>query len=114
MGYFHLKSKPIVVLTTCANTGEADEIAITLVEKKLAACVNRVDGLMSTYKWNSKIQQEHEILLIIKTTNKNFEELKKTIQDRTSYALPEIIALPIYKGSAKYIKWLYESLEDGY
>ena len=100
----------LLVLTTCADAAEADKIAGALVEERLAACVNRVDGVMSTYIWESRLQRDKEILLLIKTTEARFDELQFAITRLSSYDVPEIIAVPVRKGSAAYLDWLVESV----
>ncbi|MDE0005830.1 MAG: divalent-cation tolerance protein CutA [Rhodospirillaceae bacterium] len=105
-----MSNSALLVLTTCANADEADEIAGTLVEKRLAACVNRVDGVMSTYAWESRLQRDKEILLLIKTTEARFDELQLAIVRLSSYDVPEIIAVPVRKGSKAYLDWLAESV----
>ncbi len=99
-------SQPLLVLTTCANPEEADELAAALVEGRLAACVNRVAGVVSTYRWESKLQRDQETLLLIKTTAERFDELEEALRDRASYELPELIAVPVCKGSSAYLDWL--------
>ena len=71
-----MRSRPLLVLTTCANPTEADELAAALVEGRLAACVNRVEGVVSTYRWESKLERDKETLLLIKTTEGCFDELE--------------------------------------
>ena len=100
----------LLVLTTCADSVEADKIAGALVEERLAACVNRVDGVMSTYIWESRLQRDEEILLLIKTTEARFDELRRAITRLSSYDVPEIIAVPVRKGSKAYLDWLVESV----
>ena len=103
-------SEALLVLTTCANREEADELASALVQRRLAACVNRL-GVVSTYRWESRVQHDEETLLVIKTTEARFDALQKTIQERTSYELPELIAVPVCNGSRAYLDWL-ETLRD--
>jgi len=79
------------------------------VEERLAACVNQVPGLVSTYRWEGKVQKANECLLIIKTTGARFEAVKERIKSLHSYELPEIIALPITAGSSEYLNWLAEN-----
>ena len=105
-----MSNSALLVLTTCANADEADEIAGALVEKRLAACVNRVDGVMSTYTWESRLQRDKETLLLIKTTEARFDELQFAITRLSSYDVPEIIAVPVRKGSRAYLDWLVESV----
>ena len=101
-----MSSRPLLVLTTCANPKAADELATALVEARLAACVSRLEGIVSTYRWKSKLERDQETLVLIKTTEGRFDELESAIRDRTSYELPELIAVPVCKGSAAYLDWL--------
>ena len=105
-----MSTSALLVLTTCANADEADAIAGALVEERLAACVNRVDGIMSTYIWESRLQRDKETLLLIKTTEARFDELQGAIARLSSYDVPEVIAVPVRKGSKAYLDWLVESV----
>ena len=105
-----MSTPALLVLTTCANAAEADEIAGALVENSLAACVNRVDGVMSTYRWESRLQRDKEILLLIKTTEARFDDLQLAITRLSSYDVPEIIAVAVHKGSKDYLDWLVDSV----
>ena len=113
MGGCHLLgSQALLVLTTCATPTEADELAKVLVEKRLAACVNRLEVVVSTYRWRSKLEQDQETLLLIKTTEECFDGLENAIRKRSSYELPELIAVPICKGTSTYLDWLKTSVAD--
>jgi periplasmic divalent cation tolerance protein len=101
-------SEAIVVLVTCGTEDEAVEIAHALVEERLAACVNLISPVRSIYRWEGKIWDEKEWVLIIKTQKRRFEELEKKVKSLHSYSVPEIIALPIIEGSASYLNWLEE------
>jgi periplasmic divalent cation tolerance protein len=101
-------SESIVVLVTCGSEEEATKIANSLVEERLAACVNIISHVRSIYRWEGKICDEKEWLLIMKTQKKRFEVLEKKVKSLHSYSVPEIIALPIVEGSASYLKWLIE------
>lgn len=104
----------IVVYVTVGSPDEGDRLARALVEERLAACVNRVGPVQSVYRWQGKVEQSQEELLIIKTKRELFGRLKKRVQELHSYAVPEIIALPVVEGSEGYLKWLGEQLiEDG-
>ncbi|MCH8208817.1 MAG: divalent-cation tolerance protein CutA [Nitrospinae bacterium] len=93
----------IVVFITAGSREEADKISKGLVEEKLAFCVNSVPGIKSTYFWEGKLCVDEEFLLIVKTRNSRFEELEKWVRENHSYDVPEVIALPILKGSEPYL-----------
>lgn len=97
---------PIVVFITASNEGEAARIARTLVEERLAGCVNIVRGIRSIYSWQGKVEDEPEVLMIAKTGTALFESLSKRVKELHSYTVPEIIALPIADGSEDYLAWL--------
>ena len=102
-------SDPILVLVTCGSEEEALKIANALVEGRLAACVNLVAPIRSIYRWEGKIWDEKEWLLIIKTQKQRFEELEKKVKSLHSYSVPEIISLPIVEGSSAYLNWIREN-----
>jgi periplasmic divalent cation tolerance protein len=101
-------SEPIVVLVTCGSEQEASRIAHSLVEEHLAACVNLVSPIRSIYRWEGKIWDEREWLLIVKTQRQKFEDLEKKVKSLHSYSVPEIIGLTIVEGSSSYLNWLVE------
>ena len=100
----------IVVLTTTPDLRTAKSIARTLVRKKLAACVSFGKGFESVYRWKGKIEKATETLLFIKTARSKFGPVGRAIKAAHPYELPEIIALPVIKGSSEYMTWLNESL----
>ena len=89
----------IVIFCTVSSKDEAKEISAVLLKEKLAACVSTVDKISSMFLWNGKVTKENELLLIIKTRSENFEKIEAVIKALHSYNIPEIIALPIVKGS---------------
>ncbi|MGA2417780.1 MAG: divalent-cation tolerance protein CutA [Candidatus Staskawiczbacteria bacterium] len=103
-------AKYVQIFTTTASKKEAEKIADVLVKKGLAACVQIAGPVQSIYKWKGKIQKEKEWLCIIKSISNKFEEIEEKIKSLHSYKLPEIIALPIEKGSAEYLEWIYENI----
>ena len=102
-------TESIVVFVTCGSEEEALKIANTLVEENLAACANLVSPIRSIYRWEGKIWDEKEWLLIIKTQEKKYDELEKRVKTLHSYAVPEIIAFPIVEGSSSYLTWVREN-----
>ena len=100
-----------IVLVTAVSLAEGKAIAQSLIESKLAACVN-IFPIDSLYLWQGKINQDQEYQLIIKTDLNNFSELAEKIKTLHSYEVPEIIALPIVAGSSSYLSWLGESLKQ--
>lgn len=98
----------IVVFITASQEEEAVKIAKTLVEEKLAGCVNIIKNVRSIYFWQDKIEDDSEVLMIVKTKKELFEELSKRVKELHSYTVPEIIALKIKYGSESYLRWLDE------
>lgn len=105
-----MAEKHILVLCTCPEDVVAARIANALVEERLAACVNRLSRMTSTYRWEGKVQSETEALLLIKTTQRLLEPLGQRIRELHPYELPEVIALPIEGGSERYLTWLSQSV----
>jgi len=101
--------KEIVVYVTAPNEDEAAGIARALVEAKLAACVNIISNIRSIYRWQGNLEDDSEVLMIIKTRKELFDPLTVAVRKLHSYDVPEIIALPISLGSEDYIKWIRES-----
>jgi len=99
-------SKHLLVLTTVPNKETAQKLARGLVEERLAACVTISSACESYYWWQDKIYQEEELILFIKTSASLFKELKEKILDLHPYQVPEIIALPIFRGYSKYLAWI--------
>jgi len=99
----------VVVYITAPSEEEGAKIAKALVEERLAGCVNIVPGIRSIYSWQGQIEDETEVLLIVKTRLKLFNTLKAKVLELHSYSVPEIIALPIVDGSEEYIKWLKDA-----
>ncbi len=101
----------VLILVTAANRRECRKIARHLVESRLAACVNISQTIQSIYRWEGKLQEDREFLLLIKTTRDLFPEVRKAILKTHSYKIPEIICLPIVDGSPEYLNWIGESVK---
>jgi uncharacterized protein involved in tolerance to divalent cations/ADP-ribose pyrophosphatase YjhB (NUDIX family) len=103
----------IVVYVTAGSADEADRLARSLVDERFAACVNRIKSVQSVYRWQGKVEQSEEELLIIKTSRDRFAALEKRVRELHSYSVPEVIALPVIEGSSNYLKWLKEQVTPG-
>ena len=90
------------------NEFNANLIASSLVEENLAACINILPSVTSVYKWEGIIQNNTEMLMMIKTREEKFEAVEAKIKQLHEYSLPEIIAIPIIKGSEEYQNWILE------
>jgi periplasmic divalent cation tolerance protein len=99
-----------IVLSTAGSGDEARKIARALVERGLAACVNIVPQIESIYRWQGKIEDSREWLLLIKTSAARFPAVRDAIRELHSYDLPECIAINIEDGSAEYLEWIESSL----
>jgi len=102
-------SGAVVVLVTCPDPATGERLAESLLEEKLAACVNLIPGLTSLYRWEGKLCRDAESLLLIKTRHGKLAALTRRVKALHPYALPEIVALPIVQGSTEYLRWLQDS-----
>jgi len=105
---------PILIFITCANKREAKIIAKALIKNKLAACVNIVDKIESIFRWQGKIDQAKEALLIIKSKKTKLSGIIKLVRAIHSYHVPEIIALPIIAGYKPYLRWINDSIRQAH
>jgi len=101
-----------VVFCTLPDADSAGRLAGTLVEERLAACVNIIPGLVSVYRWEGNVQRDAEVLLLIKTTMTVYSRLEQRIRALHPYELPEIISVPIQTGQAEYMQWIKNTLEQ--
>ena len=102
-------SERLVALSTVASPEDAERIARAVVERRLAACVNVLPGVVSLYRWKGVVEREEERLLVMKTTSERFEALRQAIVELHPYEVPEVIAVPITAGHEPYLAWLDES-----
>jgi periplasmic divalent cation tolerance protein len=100
----------LIVFCTCADEQEALRLAKVLVERRLAACVNVLPRLQSVYRWEGDVKLESEYLLLMKTTEDRFPALRDDITELHSYEVPEVLAVPVWGGSDKYLAWIRESV----
>ena len=100
----------IVVLVTTGSADESVKIARSVVEERLAACVNIVPGVRSIYRWEGRVADETEWLLVMKTSRAGFGALETRVRELHSYDVPEVIALDVATGSRPYLDWLLGSV----
>jgi len=95
-----------LVLCSCPDVDIANELAVALVEQRLAACVNLLPGVTSVYGWQGRVETASEQLLLVKTETAGFAGLEVFIKQRHPYEVPEIIAIPLEQGSQDYFDWI--------
>ncbi|XP_065085002.1 divalent-cation tolerance protein CutA-like isoform X1 [Ochlerotatus camptorhynchus] len=101
-----------IAYVTTPNANSAKELARKLVERKLAACVNIIPGLTSIYEWEGKINEDQEILLMIKTRTARVDELSKFVRENHPYSVAEVISVPIENGNPPYLDWLSKTVTE--
>lgn len=109
-----MMTNKIVVFVTCGSIKEAQQIGRALVDRKLAACANILHApVHSIYHWKGKVDVAKEILLILKSSRSSFGAIDSAIRKMHSYDVPEIIALPIARGSRSYLDWISRAVSRG-
>ena len=101
-----MQNNPQIVLCTVPDRNTAEDIANILIAENLAACVNIIPGITSVYRWEDRIEQAEELILVIKTGGDAYRALQAKISDLHPYELPEIIAVPVEQGLAGYLDWV--------
>jgi periplasmic divalent cation tolerance protein len=99
-----------IAITTAGSLEEADRVARTLVEERLAACVNIIESVRSIYRWQGKLESAGELLLLIKTDAQHLDLLQKRLTELHSYDLPEFLVLEVSGGSEAYLHWITTGL----
>jgi periplasmic divalent cation tolerance protein len=95
-----------LVYMTASSRDEARKIGRALVEERLAACANVIDGMDSTYWWQGKLTEDREAVLIAKTRAELLPALTERVKALHSYTVPCVVALPILAGNPAYLEWL--------
>ena len=106
-----LEKSHVIVMVTTASKQEAETIAQSLLEAKLIACANILGPVSSQFHWSGKIERAEEYLVLMKSRVDLFGELSEKVKSLHSYEVPEILALPIAKGSKVYLDWLDSCLK---
>ena len=101
-----MSEQRLIVLCTAPDPSSAEQIAGTLVDERLAACVNILPGVTSIYSWQGKREADQEVVLIIKTRQGVYQSLEQRIVALHPYELPEIVAVPVVEGLAGYLGWI--------
>jgi periplasmic divalent cation tolerance protein len=96
----------LLVFTTLPSADKAAEIAKLLVDEKLVACANLLPAIRSIYRWQGKLHDENEVLVLLKTRAENLERLKLRLLEIHPYELPEMLAVPVESGYQPYLDWL--------
>lgn len=104
--------KMLLVYITTKNKAEAIEIGKKLVQERIVACVNIIDGMQSIYWWEGKICEDNEAILIGKTSDSLFDTLLSRVKELHSYTVPCVVAIPIEKGNPDYINWLENEIQS--
>ncbi|WP_173046897.1 divalent-cation tolerance protein CutA [Nitrospira sp. KM1] len=108
--------KILLIIVSCPNKPGASRIARAVIDRRLAACANIVDRVRSIYRWKRKIVEEHEVLVLFKTTDKQYSQLERFLLDIHPYDNPEIIAISLFQGSPNYLEWVSQEVQlvDGH
>uniref|UniRef100_A0A8B9Q7T9 CutA divalent cation tolerance homolog n=2 Tax=Apteryx TaxID=8821 RepID=A0A8B9Q7T9_APTOW len=97
---------------TCPNETVAKELARAMVEKRLAACVNIVPRVTSIYEWKGKVEEDSEVLLMIKTRSSRIPALAEFVRSAHPYEVAEVIAVPVEQGNAPYLRWVQDAVPE--
>jgi len=103
----------IIVMVTGGSVRECKKIARHLLDQRLIACANVIPMVRSLYRWQGKIADEKECLMILKSARQHFPSLRAEVEKLHSYSVPEVIALPIIDGAPNYLNWIAESVAIG-
>ncbi len=104
-----MNNKVIVVLSTCPDETVARDLGRRLVESGRAACVNVIPGLRSIYRWQDRVEEDNEAMMLIKTVEERVDEITAWLEQEHPYALPEVVALPVIAGLSGYLKWVADT-----
>ncbi|KAK2515405.1 hypothetical protein Q9966_015364 [Columba livia] len=96
---------------TCPNETVAKELARAMVEKRLAACVNILPHVTSIYSWQGKLEEDGEVLLMIKTRSSRVPALAAFVRSAHPYEVPEVVAVPVTQGNPPYLQWVRDSTD---
>lgn len=101
----------LMILVNVPDEATAHLMARSLVEGRVAACINILPGVRSVYRWQGKIEEAQEVTLLIKTTQARYVDLEAAVKAAHPYDVPELIALPIVAGLPEYLSWIAKETE---
>ena len=101
-----------MIYITCGSRNEALKIARAVVEERLAACANIIDAMRSVYWWQGSVNEDDEVVLILKTTAERVEKLTERVKELHSYDLPCVVEIPLGGGNADYLDWIAAETAD--
>jgi periplasmic divalent cation tolerance protein len=105
-------AEALQVTITTGSEDEAEAISSALVERRLAACVQLIGPIRSRYRWQGKVEEAREWMLVAKTTEQRYPRLEATVRELHSYDEPEIVATAIVAGSEGYLDWVAEAIKE--
>ena len=105
-----MQNEYIIIITACPNVEEAKKLTRTLLDAKLAACI-QASHIESTYRWQGNIDTEKEVRLLIKTRSVLFDEIAAQIRSQLSFVNPEILSIPVLQGAPEYLNWISEETQ---
>jgi len=108
-----MHNNAIVIFITAGSMNDGEKIARALVEDRLAACCNIIPGIQSIYRWKGQVNQDQEVLLIVKSVVERIEDIKKRVRELHAYEVPELIVLTISDGLQDYLQWIEKETAPG-
>lgn len=103
----------VAVMSTAPDAATAERIGTVLVEERLAACANVVEGVTSVFRWKGELEREDEVLVILKTTTEAVDRLRERLVELHPYEVPEVLAFPVSSGHAPYVEWVRREVSGG-
>lgn len=107
------QARVLAVLSTAPDAQVAERIGSALVDERLAACANVVEGVTSIFRWKGATQREREVLMILKTTAEVVDRLRERLVELHPYEVPEVLALGVDEGHEPYLQWVRDEISDG-
>jgi periplasmic divalent cation tolerance protein len=106
-------SGAVLILSTVPDAAEAERLSRVLIEEGLAACVSRIPGMESVYRWQGAVENSTEVLLLIKTHSGRADSIIRRLEELHSYDVPEILVFPVAGGASSYLAWIRDTVDGG-